>query len=406
VQVPRRPFPHNNEKEMRKTIFVRLALLCLLVSAALAAQNTPAENAIADARRAIADAPKQPQGYTRLAMALMRRARESGDSTFVTKASDAAKKALELEPNNLEAEEARVAAILARHDYPAALEGAMALNKRNADETAIYGLLTDANRELGNYPAAEDAAQWMLNLRPGNLPAYIRAAELRELFGDFEGSYELMDLAFQSTPVSETEERAWLASQMGHLKLAEGDAEAAGKLLDRALTAFPNYHIALAGMAQVRIAQKRYDDAVVLLQKLSEAAPRAKSLYALANALEMAGQDAAARKAFAEFEAKALLESGDRDNANRELVLYYAGNGKQPAKALEVAKREFAWRHDVYTLDAYAWALHVNGQDAEARKQMAVALAVGTRDAAILRHAAELGVKPGDHPAGDRGSPR
>jgi len=41
----------------------------------------------------------------------------------------------------------------------------------------------------------------------------------------------------------------------------------------------------------------------------------------------------------------------------------------QPAKALEVALQEYGRRHDVYTLDAYAWALHVNGQDAAARKR-------------------------------------
>ena len=51
----------------------------------------------------------------------------------------------------------------------------------------VYGLLTDANVELGNYNDAETSAQWMLNLRPGNLPALIRAARLRELFGDAEG---------------------------------------------------------------------------------------------------------------------------------------------------------------------------------------------------------------------------
>ena len=58
---------------------------------------------------------------------------------------------------------------------------------------------------------------------------------------------------------------------------------------------------------------------------------------------------------------------------------------KSQPRRLRVAKQEFAWRHDVYTLDAYAWALHVNGQDAEARKQIETALAVGIRDSKILR---------------------
>jgi hypothetical protein len=91
-----------------------------------------------------------------------------------------------------------------------------------------------------------------------------------------------------------------------------------------------------------------------------------------------------------------LLESERADNSNRELTLYYADYANQPAKALEVATREFARRHDVFTLDSYAWALHVNGQDQEARKQIEAALAVGIRDAKLLRHAGEIALAAGN----------
>ena len=67
-----------------------------------------------------------------------------------------------------------------------------------------------------------------------------------------------------------------------------------------------------------------------------------------------------------------------------------------------MAKQEFSWRHDVYTLDAYAWALHVNGQDAEARKQMETALSVGIRDAKMLDHAGEIALQLGDRTAAER----
>ena len=115
--------------------------------------------------------------------------------------------------------------------------------------------------------------------------------------------------------------------------------------------------------------------------------------------LQLAGRDGEAKKAFAEFETKSLAESGRKDNSNRELVFYYADHAHQPAKALEVAEQEYAWRHDVYTLDAYAWALHVNGQDAEARKQIETALAVGIRDSKIFAHAGEIALKLGDRAA-------
>ena len=130
--------------------------------------------------------------------------------------------------------------------------------------------------------------------------------------------------------------------------------------------------------------------------------PITTNLYDLAQALELAGKTDDASKAFAEFEQKSLLESNRGDNSNHELIFYYADHAKQPEKALEVAKREIARRHDVFTLDSYAWALYGSGQYPEARKQIETALAVGIRDAKIFRHAGEIALKSGDSVAAER----
>ena len=97
-----------------------------------------------------------------------------------------------------------------------------------------------------------------------------------------------------------------------------------------------------------------------------------------------------------------MLESARADNSNRELIFYYADHAHLPAKALQAAQAERARRHDVFTLDAYAWALHVNGRDTEARTQIAVALALGIRDAKMFRHAGEIALSTGDHAAAER----
>jgi tetratricopeptide (TPR) repeat protein len=386
-----------------------ISLLCMMMITTFAATQSPtgaagtdispAAQSIAAARKAISDKPTEYAGYNFLATALVRHAQETSNVSFYSQAEDAVKKSVQLAPNNFDAEKIQVSILLGEHEYPAALEAANTLNKRVPDDVMVYGLLTDANVELGNYEDAEDSAQWMLNLRPGNLPALIRAAHLRELFGDAEGAYELQELAYQSTPPTETAERAELLTQMGHLRLASGSTDAAEKLLQQALTYFPNYPSALRNLAQLRIAQKRYADAAVLLQQRDQAAPHTENLYDLAEALQLAGRDAEANKAFADFETHSLVESVGKNNSNRELVFYYADHAYQPAKALDVAKREHAWRHDVYTLDAYAWALHVNGRDAEARKQIETALAVGIRDSKIFAHAGEIALKLGDRAA-------
>ena len=384
-----------------------IAILILGLAAMAPAQTptpeklTPAEQSIANARKEIAKKPAQFSGYNQLAIALSRRARETSDVAYYTQAEEALKKASELAPGNLESEKIRVWLLLGRHEFPAALEAAKAVNKKNPDDILVYGFLTDANAELGNYADAENAAQWMLNLRPGNLPGMTRAAYLRELFGDVDGAYELMDMAYQATVPTETEDRAWILSQMGHLRFMAGRTDDAENIFKQALVLFPGYHYALGNLAKVRITQKRYDEAITLLQERYQAAPHAENVYDLAEALELAGRASDAKKAFAEFETKSLAESVRKDNSSRELVFYYADHAHQPARALEVAKQEYAWRHDVYTLDAYAWALHVNGQNAEARKQIEIALTVGIRDARIFDHAGEIALQLGDRGAAE-----
>ncbi len=393
---------------MRRTailLFMLLSTVATFAQGSNASAETklsPAEQAIAQATKLIDKNAKDFEAYSALALALSRRARETSDVKFYTQAEEALQKSFEISPDNFDGKRIHVWLLLGKHEFAAALEEAKKLNKKMPDDVIVYGFLTDANVELGNYQDAEVAAQWMLDLRPANLPGLTRAAYLRELYGDTEGALELMNMAYQSTPPSEAEDGAWILTQMAHLKLATGKTEEAEALLQQALVKFPGYHYALGNLAKARIAQGRYDEAVSLLQQRYQAAPHAENLYDLAEALELAGHAGEAQKAFAEFEPKSLLESVRADNSNRELIFYYADHAHQPAKALDVAKQEYARRHDVYTLDAYAWALHVNGKEAEARKQIETALAVGIRDAKIFRHAGEIALQLSDRATAER----
>ena len=373
-------------------------------SAAPAPANglSPAEQSMAAANRMIEKNPKNFEAYNALALALSRRARETSDVNFYAQAEDTLKTSFEISPNNFDGERIRVWLLLGKHEFAAAREEGTKLNKRMPDDVMVYGFLTDANAELGNYKEAEDACQMMLNIRPGNLPGLSRAAYLRELFGDVDGALDLMNMALQSTPPTQVEDAAWITTQIAHLQLTHGKTEAAEKSLERALALFPGYHYALGNLAKVRIQQKRYDEAVALLEQRYQAASHAENLFDLAGALQLAGRSEDAKKAFAEFERKSLLETGRADNSNHELIFYYADYAREPVKALEVAKREFTRRHDVYTLDSYAWALHVNGMDQEARKQVEAALAVGIQDAKLMRHAGEIARKIGDQTVADK----
>ena len=331
-------------------------ILTLLATALAVAQTTtsqgsgltPAQLSIARARQVIEKNPKDFEAYNALALALARRARETSDPTFYTQGEQALHESFIISPGNYDGARIQVWLLLGKHEFASALEAATKLNKRMPDDVMVYGFLTDANVELGNYTDAEHAAQWMLNLRPGNLPGLTRAAYLRELFGDPEGAVELMKMALDSTPPSEAEDRAWLTTQIAHLKLATGKTGEAEELLQHALTTFPDYHYALRNLGKVRMQQKRYDEAVALFRQRYQAAPHAENLFDLAEALQLAGHTDEAKQAFAQFEEKSLAETNRADNSNHELVIYYADYANAPAKALEVARREYARRHDVF----------------------------------------------------------
>jgi tetratricopeptide (TPR) repeat protein len=230
----------------------------------------------------------------------------------------------------------------------------------------------------------------MLDMRPGNVPGLTRAAYLRELFGDHAGAVEFMDMAYRRTADTEVEDRAWILTQIAHLSLLTCRTAAAEQLLDDALGLFPGYHYAVAQMAEVRAQQGRFDEAATLRERHYAAAPHPENQFELAKALERAGRAADAQVAFREFETAARREMKGWDNANIELIYYYADHANKPAEALAIAEREAARRQDVRTLEALAWALHKNGRSQDALGQIKKALAVGIKDPVSFYHAGTI----------------
>lgn len=343
---------------------------------------TPAELQLERTLTSISSRPDRYQTYNALALAFARRARETADPSFYERGHGALSVSLALEPDNLGAKRTRTWLLLGQHRFEEALELAAELNRQVPDDLGVYGFLVDAHVELGNYTAAEEACQWMLDMRPGNIPGLTRAAYLRELFGDVGGALELMGQAYQRLPLGETEDRAWILVQMSHLHRSVGEIDSAVALAEAADALFPDYHYALAELAHVRADQGRHADAVALLRRRHELAPHPENLFDVAVALERGGEGVEARALFERFEAEALEESKGLDNANRELIAYYLEHAEGRASdGLRLAERERARRRDVHTREIYAWALLEDGRTAEAQEEIQAALDVGLRSA-------------------------
>ena len=376
---------------------VATIFLVLMVSGYSAADTlSPAQQKIVSAQHAIKKNPNRYQFHNRLAMAFTQRARETGNPEFYLRADEALGRSLQLAPTNFDALKIQVWILLGKHEFAKALEAAGRLNKHVPDDVMVYGMLTDAYLELGNYEAAERAAQWMLDLHPGNIPGLARAAYLRELFGDMDGAVDLLVQAYQRSPHRETEQRAWFLTQIANIHLMQGKPNIADQLLQQALELFPNYHYALAALAKTRTYQQKHEEAADLQRKHYKIAPHPENMYLLAKALERLENAPQATAAFKSFEEQARLEIEKADNANRELIFYYADDAKKPDEALRIARLEIGRRQDVYTLDAYAWALNVNEKFDEARRQIETALKVGVRNVRFFYHAGAIAARQGD----------
>ncbi len=379
-------------------LLLTLGVSAQLSSAPIQADKplSPTLQKIASAQNAVRKNPEHVEYHNELASAFARRARETADPFYYRQAEASLQNSFRLAPDNNGAQKIQVQILLGKHEFAKALTLAKKLNTRLPDDISVYGFIADAAIELGNYKEAEDAVQWMLDLRHAGAQGLTRIARLREVFGDTAGASEMLYAAYEATLFGETEERARLLTQAARLSLSTGDSNSAEKLLRQALGLLPEYNYALADLAGVRSAQQRHAEAVELRRQVNRTAPHPRNLYALANALEQAGQLEESNRLYVEFEKQARALKDDADNANRELIFYYADHARKPVEALGIARIEVARRQDVHTLDAFAWSLYVNGDYPEARRQMEKILAVGVRDADFLYHAGSIFLKSND----------
>ncbi len=339
-----------------RIVFLLFAAPVVLAAADVPAPVNPSVQKIANIEKALKNNPASPEPHIDLAAEYCRKARDSEDLSDYDKASAEVDSALKIAPDNFDARKLKVTILLGEDQFDAALKMAAELNHRVPDDIALWGLLAEINTRLGNYKEAVRDAQWVLDIRPGSLLGFSEAARLREAYGDAEGAIEFYEEARRRTALGDAEERAWLLVQIARLNAQTGGLKRAGELFSQALAMNPESQLAIGGLANLRMREGNYPEAVSLFEKRYEAVHDARSLYDLASALEKAGRNNEAATAFHEFEVKALAETEHPYNANIELIEYYLERKSKPLEALAIARRESAVRHDVRTMASLAWA--------------------------------------------------
>lgn len=272
----------------------------------------------------------------------------------------------------------RAHALQSLHHFSAAEATARKLVKLR-ERPFDYGVLGDILIDQGKIQEGAAAYQKMVDLRP-DLQSYARAAHVRWLTGDLDGSIELMRLATNASSPNDPEAAAWAYTRLALYQLQRGATKQALQSCDAALALQSDYAPALLARGRILLAVNRAADAVIELRRAADLNPLPEYQWTLADALALTGD----REQSAEIESQ-LAERSSEDP--RTLSLFLATRQIDVERAVQLAQAELTNRGDVRTLDTLAWALAAAGRSVEALQYSTKALSQGTTDPRLYLHA-------------------
>ena len=331
--------------------------------------SSKTEMEIAALEESIRQNPPNAAAATRLGQAYLQKARATIDPMYLNRAEALFKRALELDSRDFQAIVGLGSICLSRHEFRDAItwgERGLAINPWSSE---LYGILGDANVELGDYSRAVQFFQKMVDLKP-QLSSYSRVSYLRELHGDLPGAIDAMRMAV-SAGGPQRENTAWARVHLGNLLINSRDYGSAQREYEAALTDFPNYSHAFAGLGNLRIAQGRERDALDLYIANRE--------YALIQEIER-------------------FNRANGKDTEPEIILFAADHADQTeiGEVLASARRQFERQPNVKMADALAWCLYKAHQSGSAKTAVQQALALGTADPLMLYHAGMIHLSLGE----------
>lgn len=322
---------------------------------------------------------------TTLGDAYLLKVRETGDPSYYPKAEQLFKHALDLNDKDFDAMAGLGTLALARHDFAQGLAWGQRAIAISAFFPAAYGVIGDAQIELGRYDEAVKTFQQMVNMRP-DLTSYSRVSYARELYGDTPGAIDAMQRAAVAG-AGRPENVAWTQAQLGNLSFNQGDLDRATAQYNASLATLDGYVYGLAGLARVAAARGDLPGAIGLYTRAIQTMPLPEFVIALGDVYSVAGQPAAAAKEYALVDAMEQLYRQNGVDTDVEMALFAADHDRTLDQALKQARAEYAKRPSIRVADVLAWTLYKTGNAQEAAKYSQEALRLGTKDALMHFHA-------------------
>ena len=207
------------------------------------------------------DNPNDNKSAIALATVYIQEARITGNSMYYDGAAlHYINQVLEKNPTDFEALTLKALVYLSQHHFAEAVTIAEQAQKVGPYNAFVYGLLVDGNVEMGNYAAAVENAEKMMELRP-DIRSYSRVAYLREIHGDNAGAIEAMKSAVKAGGGGD-EPTSWARVQLAKLYENTGDLKNAEMHYTITLDQRPGYAHAIAGLGNIAEANNNIDKAI------------------------------------------------------------------------------------------------------------------------------------------------
>jgi tetratricopeptide (TPR) repeat protein len=380
------------------TILLSAAAAVLALSTALGsdAATVAIDKAIRQFEARVAETPQDYLSLTVLGQLHGRLARQTGSLDAYRRGEAAFREALRVKSSHLPAMLGLASTLASQHKFAEAIEMTLMARRTAPDSVDALAILGDASLEVGNYRQAEAAFKELASKVPGEPSVLARQAQLLELRGKHPRALHLLRQAAATELAEEGpgETAAWYQARIGVLLYRHGRLSDAAEAFTAALRLLDGYYIALDGLADVRAAQGRDEEAIMLLERAVARAPQPGSLVALGDLYAKRSRHDAADRVYRQAEAIAK-QPGNADAYRRELAMFYADHGRNLPQALSLAQEDLESRPDIHGYDTLAWTLYKNGRFDEARLAMTRAMALGTVDGELYMHAALIDDRTG-----------
>jgi len=346
--------------------------------------------------------PRDNKSLLAMSALFIQEARITGDHVYYDMAAmKYVNEVLKNEQQNFEALLYKSLLFISQHHFAEGLATATEAQKINPYNAFVYGILVDANVELGNYEEAVQNSDRMVSIRP-DIRSYSRISYLREIHGDYPGAIEAMKMAVQAGgPGDESTE--WTRVQLGHLFENTGDVKNAEMQYKIALEERPGYAYALAGLGRIATSMKNYPQAIIYYLQADSTLNDYAFKEELADVYAQSGMKDKANEIF-----KSVIEGMSKDAeigkkdetighyADRELAHAYLKVGDNE-KALEHALAEYNRRPaNIDVNETVAWVYFNKGDYSRALPYIETATRTNSKNPVLLCRAGLIYSKLGN----------